>query len=116
MRKRIAWRKLGRTSSHKMAMLRNMVTSLIKHERIQTTEPKAKELRTLADKVIGHAKKGNSQIGHILELNQNLYCNMKGNAMCFDPIHPRISSFTHPFFSKAIFILSHHLFCFLFLF
>ena len=40
-------------------MLRNMVTSLIKHERIVTTVPKAKELRTLADKVIGYAKKGN---------------------------------------------------------
>ena len=39
-------------------MLRNMVTSLIKHERIQTTEPKAKELRTLADKMVGHAKNG----------------------------------------------------------
>jgi len=36
-----------------------MVTSLIKHERIVTTVPKAKELRTLADKVIGYAKKGN---------------------------------------------------------
>ena len=39
------------------AMLRNMITSLIKHERIVTTVPKAKELRTLADKVIGYAKK-----------------------------------------------------------
>lgn len=58
MRKRIAFRKLSRTSSHKWAMLRNMVTSLIKHERIETTEPKAKELRHLADKVVGHAKKG----------------------------------------------------------
>merc|ERR1712129_438929 len=40
-------------------MLKNMVTSLIKHERIQTTLPKAKELRYMADKVITHAKKGN---------------------------------------------------------
>jgi large subunit ribosomal protein L17 len=39
-------------------MLRNMVTSLIKHERIETTLPKAKELRHLADKVVGYAKKG----------------------------------------------------------
>lgn len=58
MKKRIAFRKLSRTSSHKWAMLRNMVTSLIKHERIETTVAKAKELRHVADKVVGHAKKG----------------------------------------------------------
>ena len=58
MRKRLAqYRKLGRTPDHKWAMLRNMVTSLIKHERIVTTEPKAKELRHLADKVVGYTKK-----------------------------------------------------------
>ncbi|KAL3801772.1 hypothetical protein HJC23_001168 [Cyclotella cryptica] len=60
MRKRLAqFRKLGRTPKHKWAMLRNMVTSLIKHERIETTLPKAKELRHLADKVVGYAKRGN---------------------------------------------------------
>lgn len=58
MKKRIGLRKLGRTSSHRWAMLRNMVTSLIYHERIVTTVPKAKELARLADKVIGHAKNG----------------------------------------------------------
>jgi len=58
MKKRIAFRKLGRTSSHRWAMFRNMVTSLINHERIVTTLPKAKELRRIADKVIGHAKNG----------------------------------------------------------
>ena len=58
MRKRLAqFRKLGRTPTHKWAMLRNMLTSLIKYERIETTLPKAKELRTLADKVVGYAKK-----------------------------------------------------------
>jgi large subunit ribosomal protein L17 len=58
MRKRLAqFRKLNRTPSHKWAMLRNMLTSLIKYERIETTLPKAKELRTLADKVVGYAKK-----------------------------------------------------------
>lgn len=50
--------KLGRTSSHKEAMLRNMVTSIIKHERIRTTDMKAKELRKLADKMITLGKKG----------------------------------------------------------
>lgn len=58
MKKRKAFRQLSRTSSHKWAMLRNMVTSLIKYERIQTTLPKAKELRHVADKMITHAKKG----------------------------------------------------------
>lgn len=50
--------KLGRTSSHKEAMLRNMVTSIIKHERIRTTDTKAKELRKLAEKMITLGKKG----------------------------------------------------------
>ena len=50
--------KLGRTSSHKEAMLRNMVTSIIKHERIRTTDMKAKELRKVAEKMITLGKKG----------------------------------------------------------
>ena len=58
MKKRIAFRKLGRQPAHKWAMLRNMVTSLIKHERIVTTLPKAKELRKLADKMVGLGKNG----------------------------------------------------------
>jgi large subunit ribosomal protein L17 len=53
-----AGRKLGRTSSHKEAMFRNMVTSVIKHERIRTTDCKAKELRKLAEKMITLGKKG----------------------------------------------------------
>lgn len=68
MRKRLAqYRKLGRTPTHKWHMLRNMVTSLIKYERIVTTVPKAKELRHLADKVVGYAKK-NSTHGRQLAL------------------------------------------------
>lgn len=51
-------RKLGRTSSHRLAMLRNMVTSLIEHETIQTTDCKAKELRRLADKMVTLGKRG----------------------------------------------------------
>lgn len=50
--------KLGRSSSHKKAMLRNMVTSVIKHERIRTTDSKAKELRKVAEKMITLGKKG----------------------------------------------------------
>ena len=51
-------RKLGRTSSHRKAMFRNMVTSLFEHERIVTTEHKAKELRPIAEKMITLAKRG----------------------------------------------------------
>ena len=58
MRHRRAGRKLGRTSSHRIAMLRNMVTSLFEHERIETTDAKAKELRRLADKMVTLAKRG----------------------------------------------------------
>lgn len=53
-----AGRKLGRTSSHKEAMFRNMVTSVIKHERIRTTDAKAKELRKLAEKMVTLGKRG----------------------------------------------------------
>jgi large subunit ribosomal protein L17 len=53
-----AGRKLGRTSSHKEAMFRNMVTSIIKHERIRTTDAKAKELRKLAEKMVTLGKRG----------------------------------------------------------
>ena len=51
-------RKLNRTSAHRKAMFRNMVTSLLEHERIMTTVPKAKELRGVADRMITYAKKG----------------------------------------------------------
>ncbi|MBC8318558.1 MAG: 50S ribosomal protein L17 [Desulfobulbaceae bacterium] len=58
MRHRKAGRRLGRTSSHRKAMIRNMVTSLMLHERIVTTTPKAKEVRRYADKMMTLAKRG----------------------------------------------------------
>lgn len=58
MRHRKSGVKLGRTSSHRKAMFRNMVTSLFKHERINTTDAKAKELRKWADSMITLAKRG----------------------------------------------------------
>jgi large subunit ribosomal protein L17 len=57
MRHRVAHRKLGRTSSHRRAMLRNMVTTFLDKERIVTTLPKAKELRSVAEKMITLGKK-----------------------------------------------------------
>jgi ribosomal protein L17 len=58
MRHKIAHRKLGRTTEHRMAMLKNMSASLIKHEQIMTTLPKAKELRPYVEKLVTLAKKG----------------------------------------------------------
>jgi large subunit ribosomal protein L17 len=52
MRHRMAERKLNRTSSHRKAMFANMTVSLLKHEQIMTTLPKAKELRRFADRMI----------------------------------------------------------------
>lgn len=57
MRHRNANRKLNRTSSHRMAMLRNMANSLLTHETIVTTLPKAKELRRVAEPLITLGKK-----------------------------------------------------------
>ncbi|KAK6441460.1 54S ribosomal protein L8, mitochondrial [Oleoguttula sp. CCFEE 5521] len=53
----VKYRKLGRTSSHRKALLRNLVTSLIEHESIQTTWHKAKEAQRMADKLITLGKK-----------------------------------------------------------
>jgi len=50
--------KLGRTTSHRKAMLRNMVTSLFKYEKIQTTNTKAQELKKVADKMVTLGKRG----------------------------------------------------------
>jgi len=51
-------KKIGRTSSHRISMLRNMVTSFIRHEKIRTTDVKAKQLRIAAEKMITLGKKG----------------------------------------------------------
>lgn len=57
MRHNVDGRKLGRTSSHKKAMFRNMAASLILHDRIETTLPKAKELRRIADRLVTLGKR-----------------------------------------------------------
>jgi large subunit ribosomal protein L17 len=57
MRHRLGLRKLNRTSSHRLAMLRNMTNSLLKHEVIKTTLPKAKELRRVVEPMITLGKK-----------------------------------------------------------
>ncbi|MDP2341934.1 MAG: 50S ribosomal protein L17 [Deltaproteobacteria bacterium] len=58
MRHMNSGRKLGRTSAHRTALFRNMATSLFRHERIETTDSKAKELRSFAEQLITLAKRG----------------------------------------------------------
>jgi large subunit ribosomal protein L17 len=58
MRHGVAHRKLGRTTSHRTALFANMSASLIKHEQIVTTLPKAKELRPFVEKLVTLAKRG----------------------------------------------------------
>ena len=58
MRHRMSGRKLNRSSSHRKAMFSNMVVSLLDHEQITTTLPKAKELRSITDKMITLGKRG----------------------------------------------------------
>src|SRR6185436_7342740 len=58
MRHRVSHRKLGRVTEHRIAMLRNQASALIKYEHIETTVPKAKELRPFVERIITIAKRG----------------------------------------------------------
>ena len=58
MRHKVAHRKLGRTTEHRISLLRNQATALLRHERIETTVPKAKELRPFVERLITIAKRG----------------------------------------------------------
>jgi large subunit ribosomal protein L17 len=61
VRHRIAGRKFSRKTAHRQAMFRNLVTELLRHEKIVTTEAKAKEIRSLAEKMITLGKEGTLQ-------------------------------------------------------
>ncbi len=58
MRHRVGHRKLGRVTEHRISMLRNQATALLRHERIETTVPRAKELRPFVERLITIAKRG----------------------------------------------------------
>src|ERR687884_2236410 len=58
MRHRYGQRKLGRPTGHRVALIRNLMTDLLRYERLQTTEPKAAELRREVEKLIGTARAG----------------------------------------------------------
>ena len=62
MRHRVAHRKLGRTTPHRIALLRNLATALFEKERIRTTLPKAKELRPFAERLITLAKREDDRL------------------------------------------------------
>lgn len=58
MRHRVAGKRLGRSSAHRKALFRNLVTELFRHEQIRTTEAKAKAIRPQAERLISLAKRG----------------------------------------------------------
>jgi large subunit ribosomal protein L17 len=81
-------RKLGRTTAHRKALLRNLATALLEHERIITTEPKAKELRRVADKLVTLGKRGS------LHARRQALQVVQSNAVVrklFDEIAPRFA-------------------------
>lgn len=81
-------RKLGRTTAHRKALLRNLATALLEHERIITTEPKAKELRRVADKLVTLGKRGD------LHARRQALQVVRSNAVVrklFDEIAPRFA-------------------------
>jgi large subunit ribosomal protein L17 len=86
---RVAGRRLDRTTEHRTAMFRNMVTSLLRHERIETTTPKAKELRRVAEKVITLGKKGSA---HARRLAHRQVRDVEVLNKLFDAIGPRFAS------------------------
>ena len=69
MRHRVAHRKLGRVTEHRIALLRNQAEALLRHERIRTTVPKAKELRMFVERIITTAKDGVTDGGNGKELH-----------------------------------------------
>ncbi len=88
MRHRKKGRLLNRTAEHRNAMLRNMATSLFMHGRIETTEAKAKELRTFAEPLITKAKRGDL---HARRLVARKIGEPDVVAKLFDEIGPRYS-------------------------
>ena len=89
MRHRKAGRKLNRTSSHRQAMFANMAASLIKHEQIVTTLPKAKELRPFVERLVTLAKRGD------LHARRQALAKVRDRAMVaklFDTIGPRFEA------------------------
>jgi len=87
MRHGVSQRKLGRTTAHRVAMLRNQIASLVANERIVTTLPKAKELRPIAERVITQGKRGTV---HARRIAQRWLADRDLLKKLFDEIAPRM--------------------------
>ena len=86
MRHKVAGWKLGRTTSHRIAMQRNMASSLIEHERIVTTLPKAKALRPFVEKLVTMAKEPST---HKRRLAFSRLRNTEATSKLFEVLGPR---------------------------
>src|SRR5437867_8432755 len=98
MRHRVAFRKLGRVTEHRIAMLRNQATALIRHEHLTTTVPRAKELRPFVERLITIAKRGvaaGDGNGRVLNARRQVMQDLQDRevvAKLFDTIAPRFAS------------------------
>ena len=98
MRHRVGQRKLGRVTEHRIAMLRNQAEALIRHERIETTVPKAKELRPFVERINTIAKRGlaageaNGRALHARRMVLRDIQNRDVVAKLFDTIAPRFEA------------------------
>src|ERR687891_2722508 len=98
MRHRVAHRKLGRVTEHRIAMLRNQAHALLKFERLETTVPRAKELRPFVERIITIAKRGlaggeaNGRSLHARRLVLKDITNRDVVAKLFDTIAPRFEA------------------------
>jgi len=89
MRHKVSGRKFGREKGHRDLMLKNLVASLVKHERINTTQARAKEIRSLAERVITYGKKGTV---HHRRLTFKVLKNRDLVKKVFDEIAPRFET------------------------
>jgi large subunit ribosomal protein L17 len=98
MRHRVGHRKLGRVTEHRLALLRNQAEALIRHEHIETTVPKAKELRPFVERIITIAKRGiaggdaNGRSLHARRLVLQDIANRAVVSKLFDTIAPRFET------------------------
>jgi large subunit ribosomal protein L17 len=97
MRHRVAHRKLGRVTEHRIAMLRNQATNLLRHEHLTTTVPKAKELRPFVERIITIAKRGlaaGEPNGRLLNARRMVMHDLQDQdvvAKLFDTLAPRFA-------------------------
>ena len=98
MRHRVAHRKLGRVTEHRISMLRNQATALLKHEHLTTTVPKAKELRPFVERLITVAKRGlaaGEANGRVLTARRLVMQDLQDREVVtklFDTIAPRFAA------------------------